>query len=181
MLLYGSANLEATAVSAALVAGLGAALAVEWWLVVRLANRRGGRFVLTATGLAAGGAGLALMLSGYATGGLIGVPLAAGLAAALAGSFLPGRSACLPGALAVGLVGLFGLVIGGVFFAELPRWSAAAVGTAPLFLWVPELVGRGRLGPRVSGAIGLVLASGVVAAVVALAVRAFVAAQAEQF
>src|SRR5262249_12928622 len=94
---------------------LGLALIANWVLLSLLAQRDSGSAVLPALALAAGGAGVTVMLSGYASGGQLGLLLAAALVpAALAGFVFP-RSAALQGALGVGVVGLFGLLIVGRF------------------------------------------------------------------
>ena len=84
------------------------------------------------------GAGLTVMLSGYASGGQLGLLLAAALfAAAAAGMLLPGPQPPA-GVLGLGTVLLFGVVAIGYFFGEL---SLATVlpSVAPLAAWLVEL------------------------------------------
>jgi hypothetical protein len=121
-------------------AGLGALLLATWTALNLLATRRGGRTALTCLAGAALGAGLVVMLSGYATGGQLGVPLAAGLVGPAMASLLRRGKPGSEGALGVGVVGLFALLVVGRLFAELTTLNAALVFAAPLLGWLPELL-----------------------------------------
>jgi hypothetical protein len=93
------------------------------------------------------------MLSGYASGGILGIPLAGALlgAAAAGPAFaLPARQA---GAVAVGVVGLFGLLVAGHFFASLTATHAVLLFLAPLLCWLPEVPPVRRLWPVLRGAL----------------------------
>src|SRR5205823_2311547 len=128
--------------------GLAAALAASWALLDRLTDRSGGRPVLLALAVAAAGSGLTVMLSGYATGGMLGLPLAAGLAGAAAASLLLAGKPDLKGAVGVGVVGLFALLVVGRFFGSLSTAHAALLFAAPLLAWLGELPWARRAGPR---------------------------------
>jgi len=78
-----------------------------------------GRSVPAAVAVASGGAGVTVMLSGYATGGQLGLPLAAAVAAF---AVVGGRHA--RGAVGVAVVGLFGLLVVGGLFAGLTTQNA---------------------------------------------------------
>jgi hypothetical protein len=149
-------------------AALATLLLAAWTVLNRLATRRG---ALTALGCVAGavlGAGLVIMLSGYATGGQFGVPLAAGLGGAALGSLVrkgkPGGEA----ALGVGVVGLFALLVVGRLFADLTTLNAALLFAAPLLGWLPELL-PARRGIRVALRLGLAAVPVVVALALAQA------------
>src|SRR5207247_6343293 len=86
-----------------ILGGLAAALAGVWTALTVLARRTApepilspgaeagrmtGRSVLLAVAVASGGAAITVMLSGYATGGEIGLPLAAALVGAVGGAVL---------------------------------------------------------------------------------------------
>jgi hypothetical protein len=161
--------------AAIILAGLAAALAANAALLDRLATRGAGRAVLLSLALAAAGAGLTIMLSGYSSGGQLGFPLAAGLvAAALASLALP-RDADFRGAIFVGVVGLFALLIVGRFFGSLTTANAALLFTAPLLGWLPELLPARRVGPRWRGVARPILAALPVAVAVTLAAQKFAA------
>jgi hypothetical protein len=158
-----------------ILAGLAAALAANGALLDRLAARQTGRAVLLTLALAAPGAGLAVMLSGYATGGQLGFPLAAGLAAGAVASLALAGAADLRGAIGVGVVGLFALLVVGRLFGDLPTANAVLLFAAPLAGWLPELLPARRVGPRLRGAARVALAAVPVALALALAVQKFAA------
>jgi hypothetical protein len=130
-----------------ILGGLAAALAVNWLLLDRLAQRRAGRSVLLGLALAAGGSGVTIMLSAYATGGQLGLPLAAGLIGVAVAAPLFSEASDLRRVVGVGVVSLFGLLILGRFFGELTTTNAVLLFGAPLLAWVPELVSSERIGP----------------------------------
>ena len=152
---------------------LAGALAANWALLALLVRRTSSRSVAVAVAIACAGAAVTVMLSGYATGGEIGLPLAAALAGVTVASFGLGGGAIATAALSVGVVGLFGLIVMGRFFGELHLNLACLVFFAPLFAWLPELPYVGRLSERVRAFARVVLAVVPVAAALALAVRDF--------
>jgi hypothetical protein len=125
--------------AAVILGGLAAALAALWALLGLLLRLAPGRSVPVALSVACGAAGAAVMLSGDLTGGQLGLPLAAALGGAAAGSLLVRGAPGASGALGVGLVGLFSLLVIGRFFAELTTTHAVLLGLAPLLCWLPEL------------------------------------------
>jgi hypothetical protein len=135
----------APSLTAAICAGLGTALFFAWALLTSLATRAG-RSVALALAVAAGGAGVTVMLSGYATGGQLGLPLAAAI-----GVFAFVGSRHCPGAVGVAVVGLFALLVTGRLFAGLTTQSAAVLFAAPLLSWLPELPRIRTLGSRARG------------------------------
>jgi hypothetical protein len=139
--------------------GLGLALLAEWALLERLARRAPGPWLPLALAVACGGAAAAIMLSGYLTGGRIGLVLATALAsAALAALVLPPLRQSA-GAVGVGVVGLFGLVAIGLFFGKLTPAHAAVLFFAPLLGWLPEVAYLRKLRPAARHAlrVGLVV------------------------
>ncbi len=111
-----------------------------WVVMNRLAARTGGRTALWCVAGSSLGAGLVIMLSGYATGGQLGVPLAAGLGGVALGSLIRKEKPAIEGALGVGIVGLFALLVVGRLFAGLTDVNAALLFAAPLLGWLPELL-----------------------------------------
>ena len=150
--LSGPGSREWTAGLAAFIsAALAIALFLVWTGLTALASRAG-RSAAGAMAVAAGGAGVAIMLSGYATGGQLGLPLAAAVGVFV---FVGGRPRS--GAVGVAVVGLFSLLVIGRLFAGLTTLNALVLFTAPLLAWAPE-VPRIRLsGPRTRGGLRIAL------------------------
>ncbi|MGO9599123.1 MAG: hypothetical protein ACLP7Q_14135 [Isosphaeraceae bacterium] len=153
-------------------AALAALLMAAWTVSNRLAARKGGLTALACVAEAILGAGLVTILSGYATGGQIGVPLAAGLGCVAIGSLVRSGKPDGRGALGVGVVGLFALLVIGRLFASLTTLNAALLFAAPLLGWLPEALPAGR---RVRVALRLLLAAAPVVVALALAQHRFAA------
>jgi hypothetical protein len=132
------------------LAGWSAALGVTWVLLAMLARRTQSRSIPLALALACLGGGIILMLSGYATGGPMAFALAAALTGVMASSLVLSGPRDPVGAVAVGVVGLFALLVSGRFFAELVLLNAALIFFGLLLCWLFELP------PRFSG-IGKIL------------------------
>jgi hypothetical protein len=156
-----------------ILVGLAAALAVEWMLLERLAVRDANRGVVASLTLAVGGAGIAVMLTGYATGGMLGAPLAGALGGLVLASLCFSGLCDLRGALGVGLTSLFALVVVGRFFGDMTTTNAVLLFLAPLAGWLPELVPALRSRPFVRGTARLHLVVVPLAIALALAVIKF--------
>jgi hypothetical protein len=169
--------------------GLPAALAVVWACLAWLASRspasatappRGGEgrtralSVLLAVALACAGAGVTVMYSGYASGGQLGLPLAAALGGVAVASLILSRPPDANGVLGPGLIGLFALLVSGHFFGTLTTSNAALLFLAPLLCWLPELPYVRRLRPWQRGFLRVVLTAVPVAIALTLAHRKFV-------
>jgi hypothetical protein len=162
---------------ALILGGLAVALLLVWLFQDRLAARGAGRGVLLALALAAAGAGVTNMLSGYATGGQLGFPLAAALLAIAAAALVLGPDADLRGAVGVGVVALFSLLLIGRFFGSLTTIHAVLLFFAPLLGCLVELPFLYRLtGPWPRAVIRLALAAVPVVVVLVLARQNFIAA-----
>jgi hypothetical protein len=151
-------------------AALAAVLMSVWMVTNRLAARTGGRTALWCVAGSALGAGLVIMLSGYATGGQLGVPLAAGLGGVALGSLIRREKPAIEGALGVGVVGLFALLVVGRLFAGLTDLNAALLFAAPLLGWLPELL---PWRPRIRVPLRLALAAVPVVVALVLAQQKF--------
>jgi len=121
---------------------LGMLLFIPWLSLTRLQQIQQGPalgMALAATSLAAG---IATMLSGYASAGQLALPLAAALAtAALATAALASRTATSPGMLGgvgVGWICLAGILVIGRFFGSLTTLHSLLLGAAPLLCWLAE-------------------------------------------
>ncbi len=182
--LYGSSYLTDAAgpgtrewpapLAAMILGGLGAALAAVWALLAVLTRRPSGRSVPVALAVTAAGAALTVMLSGYLTGGQLGLPLAAALAGAAVASLALRGPPWAEGAAGVGVVGLFGLLVIGRFFGDLTTAHAVALGAAPLLCWLPEAPYLRRLSPRLLGVAAVALGAVVTLSVVAVARQQFI-------
>ncbi|OJW22595.1 MAG: hypothetical protein BGO49_01020 [Planctomycetales bacterium 71-10] len=164
----------------AILAGLGATLFAGWSLLNWTARRSGSAFrVPFALAGATAGASGCVMLSGYATGGMNGLPIAGALAgAAIAAALLRGDDRdALPG---VGIVALSGLLLSGYAFGELRPDAAVALFLAPLLCAVPEAPPLAGLKPWARSAIALALVATATAAVVGLTLHRFQAAAASK-
>ena len=158
-----------------ILAGLAVALAGTWAALALLARRSGGRSVCLALALACGGSAVVIMLSGYASAGMLGLPLSAALLGVGLASLLLSGPADLQGARGVGVVGLFGLLVLGRFFGELNTLHAVLLFGAPLLGWLPELPFLRRPGPRLRAVAGVVLTVVPLIVALTLAYRQFAA------
>ena len=140
-----------------ILCGLGLALAGVWAALALLARRTTGRATPLALSICCGAAAAVLMLSGYATGGPLGVPLAGALAGIGLASLILAPPVKVNGAIGVGIVGLFGLVVIGHFFNELTLPNALLLFFAPLLAWLPEFPVIRRADPWLRGAARLIL------------------------
>lgn len=160
-----------------IMTAIGLGLFVVWGVLARLARGSTGSVVPAAVALTAAVSGVAIMLSGYATGGQWGLPLGAAIGGATLASIgrlrpvrhggeehsasladRDGNRTGLAGSEAVGtgLVCLFSLVMMGRFLSELSTAHAVLLLAAPLGLAVAVPAAR-RLPGWLIGALGLVL------------------------
>ncbi len=159
-----------------ILGGLGLALAAVWALQVVLAKRTPSRSLPLALALTCIGAALTVMLSGYSTGGQMGLPLAAALVGTTIASWKLSGSPDMTGTLGVGVVGLFALLVIGRFFGQLTTSHAVLLFGAPLLCWFSELPYVRRLRPGLRGLIQVVLVAVPVAVAGAQAQQKFVEA-----
>jgi hypothetical protein len=134
-------------------------MVILWAALALLAQGRPGRALPLVLALTCAGAAFSVMLSGYATGGAMGLPLAAGLVGATLASLVLPSSHALRGALGLGVVGLFSLLVMGHFFGHLTATHAGLLFAAPLLCWLPALPGVDRMRPWLCSLVqvGLVL------------------------
>ncbi len=178
-LLHGSSYLLGTAgnwtvtqVWAALGAGA-LILAAAWILLGWLSHRRAGISLPLALSQTCLAAGITVMLSGYTDGGAAGLLLAASAGGAVLAARLRGEFPATDGAMGIGLVGLFGILVMGRFFGELSTGRALALFLAPLFCWASELPALRDRKPWVVGTVRLVLVALPLIFVLGLAKRDF--------
>lgn len=154
---------------------LAAVLAVVWACTVLLSQRTGSRSVPLSLVFPCLGAGMALMLSAYASGGQVGIALAPALAGAALVTVAFRGPARLDGLVGLGVVGVFGLAVTGRFFGELPTRDALILVLAPLLAWLPELPRIDGLKPWARGSARVALTAIPVALVLGLAIQRFMA------
>jgi hypothetical protein len=135
----------------AIFAGLAVVLVLMQSMLIRLANRAY-RSTALAMAIVCGGAAFTVMLSGYATGGQLGIPLATAV-----GTFAVLGRRHAPGAVAITVIALFSLLVVGKLFAGLTTQNAMALFAVPLLGWVPEVPWLRRVGPRIRGVLRVVL------------------------
>jgi len=128
-----------------------------------------------AVALACAGAAVAVMLSGYASGGQIGLALAGAMVGALIASLALSAPFDAYGVLSLGVFGLFALLVIGRFFGQLTTSYAILLFAAPLLCWLPELPYVRRLAPQLRGLLGVILTAAPVAVVLILAQQKFAA------
>lgn len=152
-----------------ILGALAAGLAAAWALL----DRPAARTTLLTLAATTAAAGVVVMLSGYASGGQLGFPLAAALAAVAAVSAAVGKPPDLRSTLGVGLVGLFALLVAGRFFGNLTTSNALILFCAPLLSLLAELAPATRLGARGRGIARALLAVVPLALVMTVAVQKF--------
>jgi hypothetical protein len=136
--------------------GLAAALLAVWALLGLLLHIAPSRSMPLALAVACAGAAVTVMFSGSATDGQLGLPLAAALTGATVASFMsPTPRGAAP--ISIGVVGLFALLIGGHFFAELTCLHAGLLFAAPLLCWATALPPLRKLPPWLRGCLCLLL------------------------
>jgi hypothetical protein len=121
------------------IGGMAIGLAVVWVLLERIATRSKSRAVPLSLAMTCGAAGVTIMLSGYATGGQLGFPLSAAVAAAAVASLASAKLNRSTGGIGVGVVMLFGLLVLGRCFGDLTTAHALLLFFAPLLAWIGEL------------------------------------------
>jgi hypothetical protein len=172
--LAGPASREWTQKQAILIlTAMAGTLIVAWAALTNLARRAAGWTVPLALALTCGGAGVAVMLSGYASGGQLGIPFGGAIAGVVLPSLLLARPLHVTGVTGVAIVGLFALLVIGRFFGQLATGHALVLFLAPLACCLPELALVRCLGPRLRGLSRLLLAAIAVGVIVALAQQKF--------
>lgn len=165
--LAGPNSREWTAAQAGLIlGGLAVALAGVWAALALLARRVSTPALPLALSLALGGGAITVMLSGYFTGGQLGLPLASALAGTTLASRVLAAPADCSGALGVSVVGLFALLVTGRFFSDLSTPHAIVLFGAPLLAWIADLPFLRRRNPGIRGVVVIILVAAPIAFVV---------------
>ena len=154
-----------------ILGGLAIGLVLAWGFLLWQGSRVSSRTTCVTLMLTVLATGLTVMLSGYATGGELGFPLAGAL---LGGIFLV-RPREMPGLVSVGIVGLFALLMLGHFFGDLTPLNAGLLFAAPIISTAVELLFARRLGPWLRRGMQLSLAAAPLVIALVLAQQKFVA------
>jgi hypothetical protein len=155
---------------------LGCAQAAVWAALAVLVRRAPGFSHAVCLAGTLAGAGLVIMLSGYATGGQIGLPLAISYLGVAFAAVVPQRLGQGSGPIGVALVGLFSLLVIGHFFGELRTAHAVLLFCAPLLGWLPEISYLRWLPGQLRGVLRVMLVGLLVATIVVHAQLGFSAA-----
>jgi hypothetical protein len=118
---------------------LGIGLAAVWAALILLERKTPGSTAPLAIGIVGAGAGVTIMYSGYASGGLVGFPLGAAVIGASLAAMLMPKPAQLQGVVGLGVVGVFSLLLSAHFFSELNRTYAVLLFFGLLLCWLPEV------------------------------------------
>ncbi len=145
-----------------------------WALLVRLARRSPGVAPMIGLAIVSGGSAITIMLSAYASGGQIGLPLSAAILGASAVAMVGPKPVRLTAPIGVAIVGISSLLVIGRFFGELRTDHAVLLFMAPLLAWIPELPRLRRMPPWARGLLGVFLVGAVVSGVLADAARRFI-------
>ncbi|MGP0068382.1 MAG: hypothetical protein ACLQGP_32890 [Isosphaeraceae bacterium] len=158
----------------AMILGLmAAAQGMAWVSLVLLAQRSRSATTLIGLAIAVGGSAIAIMLSGYASGGLAGLAMTSALLGASGVTLFTTGPARLTAPIGVAVVGLSGLLVIGRFFGELRTDHAVLLFLAPLLAWLPELPRLRQMPKWARGLSRLVLVGVVVCGVLADVGRRF--------
>ncbi|WP_372895790.1 hypothetical protein [Stieleria sp.] len=160
-----------------------AMLASCWGLMFALGSRRPGISIPLSLGLAIGSAAATVMMAGYLKGGEAAMPMVAALlgtatvvwvmAGRRRGASGEAPSGVPPVLIAVGVIGLFGVLFIGHFFGRVSGGRAVAICLAPLLCWVTEIAPLKHQRPWIVGAIRLCLVAVPLVITLTLAKRDF--------
>jgi hypothetical protein len=139
------------------LAAVAAVLVLVWIALALLQMRTLSRSIPLAVSMALSAAGVAVMLTGYFTGGELALPLSTALLGAVAASCIALVRDLRASSIGIALVGLFSVLVVGRFFSSLKTEQALLLFLAPLLCWLPELPGLRRLWPWAAGILRLIL------------------------
>ena len=130
--------------------GSATALAAAWGSLGKLSLRSRARSLPLVLVASCVGAALCVMLSGYARGGQIGIPLAGAIVGASIASLVLKNPVAPAGVIGIGTVGLFAILVVGRFYGSLGTLNAVLLFFGPVCCWLlevpPRFIGVARLG-----------------------------------
>jgi hypothetical protein len=167
-----------------ILGSMAAALVAVWLLLALLVrstsphalsakqqNTAGVNAVPLAVAVACAGAAVTIMLSGYASGGQVGLPLGAAVGGA---SLILRQASGRESALSLAIVGLFALLVMGRFFGELTTLNAVLLFFGPLLCWLSQWKYVYGMRPWLRSLVVLLLAAIPVAIALTLAQQKFI-------
>ncbi|HVU87312.1 MAG TPA: hypothetical protein VHD36_08320 [Pirellulales bacterium] len=134
-----------------ILAGLAAMAVLIWAALTALAARTSTLAVYSVLILDAYAAAVTVMLSGYFMGGLLGLGLAGAMTGAAMAAYNRAPLPPVPGSLGMGVIGIFAVVVVGLFFGNLSTALAGCLLLAPLLAWAVELPRLSAFAPRWRG------------------------------
>ncbi len=156
-----------------ILGGLAAGLLAVWVLLGLLSARAQGVSTALCLAIASAGAGLAVMISGYMSGGQNGLALAGAVSGAAVATLALRWQSRGARPLGVAVVAFYSLVVIGRFFGELSSTHAIVLFASPLLAWLPELPPARRLPRRARSLTDMVMVGLCVSAIVALEIKKF--------
>jgi hypothetical protein len=148
-------------------------LALVWAALALLQKLTVSRSIPLALSMTLSTAGVAVMLTGYITGGELGLLICAALVGAVVASCASPSIDVRGSSIGIGVIGLFSVLVVGRFFGSLSTQQALILFVAPLICWLPELPGIRRLRPWASGILRLILVATPLAFVLAQTQKEF--------
>ncbi len=183
VLLYGSTYLSGevgpesdaltTTQACVILGGLAVFLVAVWALLELLSKRAPGVSTAVCLAIATAGAGLAILISGYLSGGQNGLALSAAVAGAAVATLSLRWSSRGTRPLGVAIVLFYSLIVIGRFFGALSTTHAIVLFACPLLAWLPELPLLRRLPRWLRELTRALLVALLVSAIVVIEVRNF--------
>lgn len=159
-----------------ILCGLAALLVVLWAVLSALEARSSTQTVYSVLILDAYATAVTVMLSGYFKDGLLGLGLSGAMTGAAAAAYIGAPQPPGVGSLGMGMIGIFAVVVMGLFFGNLSPALAACLLLAPLFAWMVELPRLRTFAPRWRGILRLAWVGIPLIVALTIAERQFVAA-----
>lgn len=142
--------------AAIILSAIALAIIAGWTSLIFLARRSESATVPLSVSFACLGAGLTIMLSGYASGGQLGLPLATAVGGVVVASWLLTRPVDLTGLLGFAIIGHTAVILSGYFFADLTLTNALFLVLGPQLGWIAELPGIRRAHAAIRAALRLI-------------------------
>jgi len=153
-------------VAAAWLGGLAVALRAVWLSLTGWNRRVAEPWAAAALALTAAAATVAAMLSAYGSASTLGLPLAGAMGGVAVAGLIVVRSPGADGAIGVGTVGLFGLLVIGHFFASLTILHAGVLLLAPALYWLAAIPSSDKFRPWLRGVVAVAMTALAVGSVV---------------
>jgi hypothetical protein len=138
--LAGPGSAEWSAGEASLILlGIAALIAVDWLALSKLQQRTSDRSIAALLALINLSAGMAVVMSGYLRGGLVGLPWAGALVGAAVATHWGPDEQRGGSQVGIGLLGVAYVLLVGYFFGALDTTVGLVIAASPLLAWIAEL------------------------------------------